>query len=124
MDIIVLDDHPEDIRPLLKAIFQGDTLTFVTMPYEALTKLSSEKFDLMFLDGDLGAGGNGPDVLLGWKTAGLALPPIAMFSADEKYRRQGLEAGALCAIDKADCDFAAFEELKRRVSANYSGQPG
>ena len=45
-------------------------------------------------------------------------PLVAMLSADEKYRKKGIEAGAICAIDKADFDFAVFDELKRQIAGN------
>src|SRR3989344_8661455 len=82
MNVLSLDDHYEDIAPLLKAFFAGDSLCFTKTPAEARRKLEQQKFDLVVLDGDLGAGGSGPDVLRSWKARDMVLPPVVMFSAD------------------------------------------
>ncbi|MDO8517668.1 MAG: response regulator [bacterium] len=118
MNILVLDDHYEDIKPLLNAWYASDTVSYVTTPFEATRKLGKEKFDVLILDGDLGSYGNGPEVLRAWKGHGLALPPVVMFSASPDMRAEGMEAGAIWAIAKENCSFEDFEELKRRVAVS------
>lgn len=113
MNILVLDDHYRDISPVLDVCLAGETIVYTSTPAQAEQKLQQQAFDVMLLDGDLGDGVTGPDVLMGWKAQGLALPPVVIFSADAEMRTTGVAAGAVDAIAKESLSFDEIKALKR-----------
>lgn len=118
MNILMLDDNYEDFASLLKVCLKGSAFTFTRTPHEARQRLDRQKFDVMLLDGNLGPGVTGPQVLEGWKAQGLPLPPVVMLSADAELRAEGMEAGAVAAIDKGNCYPEDFTSLERFATNN------
>ncbi|HZT34725.1 MAG TPA: hypothetical protein VFA15_02305, partial [Nitrososphaera sp.] len=67
MRVLVLDDDYRDISPILRHMFPEDEFTFVDTPRSAEKELDSNAFDLVLLDGSLGLGIYGPEVLKRWR---------------------------------------------------------
>ena len=113
MKVLVLDDNYQDLAPMFRHCFREDEFVFVATPAAAEKVLGQNTFDVLLLDGNLGNGVTGPDVLRRWKSKGLGLPPVHMISGDPEMNKEGLEAGAAGAIDKIDIG-EGFEALRKK----------
>ena len=117
MNILVIDDHPEEIVPLIRIAFRGETIVCASDLMAASHEIREKKFDLIILDGNLGQHSpmTGPEWLRASKENGAALPPVVMCSADKHHLDAGIAAGAVGAIDKRNFKsiFDDFEALKK-----------
>ena len=116
MKILALDDHWQDIAPVLNAYLAGDQIVYSASPREAHKLLKTQEFDLLLLDGNLGGDLTGPAVLREWKAEGLGLPPVVMLSADDYLIRDGIAAGAIDGINKDEIYSSTFTKLKAKLA--------
>ena len=116
MRILVLDDQWQDIAATFnaKAAKLGHLLAYVATIQEAEKVLGECKFDLLLLDGNLGRGPTGPEVIYNWKCRELAFPPIVMISSDTKLNDWGIKEGAIGGLTKSELaiNFGALQKFR------------
>lgn len=115
MQILVLDDEWQDVASVFnaKAKKMGHQIAYAATIAEAEMAIAKQKFDLLLLDGNLGRGLTGPEVLYDWKSRALPIPPVVMISSDTKLNDWGIKEGAVWGVRKADLamDFGALEKF-------------
>jgi DNA-binding response OmpR family regulator len=120
MNILVLDDDPDDFKHYFSALKVEDLVTYATTPELAQAAMEMRSFDVMLLDGNLDWRGRmqGPNVLRKWKAEGVKLPQVFMFSSDSALNDAGVKAGADGVFSKMDLCAEGVEGLRKLLNAD------
>ncbi len=106
--VLLVEDDPEDVAIFRRYVERLETgrvvMDHVTETGEALTRLAGGGFDLLFIDLNLGGGGNGMDLLERLQQRGIDTPAIMVTGA-------GDETKAVCAMKAGAYDYLVKNEL-------------
>jgi CheY-like chemotaxis protein len=119
--VLHIEDSPSDAEIVRRLLSRLGATRFVvetaTSAEEALSRLASGRYDLIFLDNGL-PDENGLDLL---RRVGTLGAPVIMLTAQEEIRQDALDAGAAGFLAKAGLD---SEALSRVISAVIGPFPG
>lgn len=120
MQILMLDDNYQDWASTFNMLAKksGDQVAYAATPAEAETAMKQKKFDVLLLDGNLGSGLKGLDVLSGWKSRDLPVPPVVMFSGENEINEAGIQAGAIWSINKRNPEIDLFDVIRAKLATN------
>ena len=126
MRILYMEDDEDDfiiMRDMLSEIDRNRySLEWCFMPDDLLTKLSSQKFDLCFLDYHLGSV-DGIDILKKIKARGLDVPVIMLTGqGDSEIDQKAMQAGAVDYIVKGRISSEALERIIRYSLSNHKAE--
>ena len=118
MKVLIVDDQPEGfVRAQAYAKRDNDTILVVENEEQARGALSAQEFDAIFMDGHLGKGVEGPEIIRAWKKSGeMVLPPIFMISSAQEMQDRGLAAGATGAIEKTLFYSGKWQFIKQKIA--------
>jgi DNA-binding NtrC family response regulator len=119
MQILMLDDQYRNWVSVFNhmAKHAGDQIAYAATPVEAETVMKQQKVDVLLLDGNLENGLKGLDVLAGWKSRDLPVPPVVMFSSDKEINEAGMRAGAIWSINKKNPEMDLLDIIREKLGA-------
>ncbi len=91
MKVLLIDDQWPEIT-LMFFHFNAE-MFYALNEKEAITVLAEQSIDIILMDGNLGNGVYGADVVRRLRASGVTTK-IVMFSSEEKYNQAGIAAGA------------------------------
>lgn len=117
MKVLVVDDQKECFSCLQAYVERDNDMIFIVETEEqARRALIAQKFDVIFMDGSLGEGIEGPDIIRIWKKSEeMTLPPIFMISSEQAMQDKGLAAGATGEIEKTLFFTGRWQTIKQKI---------
>lgn len=121
--VLIIDDEAMMIKCMLGELRQEFDVTFADGEISARDAIKVELYDIILMDGNLGRGIRGCDVVKHLRANGITTH-ISMFSSDVEMNEDGVNAGADSVFHKTWADESMVQRLAEHLRSICVGIPG